>query len=386
MTTTVVPETQSQQANPHQALHSEVGARPGEHAGRHPNPVIKVRDIAWLEFQKPDLARAATFARDFGFHIELQTDTELQLRGSLPGSSCLLIRKGPKARFVGAAFHAEDVADLALLGRATGATPARLPETLGGHGIVVTDPAGQPVRVVAGTHLGQAIPSVTATLLNMDGATPRTNVAQFHVQGPAQVERLGHVVLERSNFLANLDWYLEHLGLIVSDFLYLDRQRERGPMMAFTRCDRATTPTDHHTLAMLLGPRDAYVHSAYQVANLDVLAAGGEHLLGRGYTRAWGIGRHIQGSQIFDYWRDPDKTMVEHFTDGDVFDSSLEAGWSEMSTSGLSQWGPSVTREFLGTKPSVELVRYVAELIAGLRADNDFDLQRLAGMIRSNKR
>ena len=40
----------------HNDLHSEQGRRAGEHPGRSANPVIKVRDLAWLEFEKPDLA------------------------------------------------------------------------------------------------------------------------------------------------------------------------------------------------------------------------------------------------------------------------------------------------------------------------------------------
>ncbi len=47
----------------HSDLHSEQGARAGEHTGRSRNPVIKVADIAWLEFEKPDLVRAESFAR-----------------------------------------------------------------------------------------------------------------------------------------------------------------------------------------------------------------------------------------------------------------------------------------------------------------------------------
>jgi hypothetical protein len=42
----------------HRDLHSEQGALPGEHVGRASDPVIKVHDIAWLEFEKPDLAAA----------------------------------------------------------------------------------------------------------------------------------------------------------------------------------------------------------------------------------------------------------------------------------------------------------------------------------------
>ena len=121
-------------------------------------------------------------------------------------------------------------------------------------------------------------------------------------------------MLQTTRYVETLNWYLEHLGLIVSDFKYYEGQRERGPAMSFIRCDRGSTPTDHHTLAMMLGPSNRYVHSAYQVADLDALAAGGEYLREQGYRRSWGIGRHIQGSQIFDYWRDPDGLLVEHFS------------------------------------------------------------------------
>ena len=45
----------------HRNLHAEGGALPGEHPGRSRNPVIKVVDLAWLEFEKPDLTRAEAF-------------------------------------------------------------------------------------------------------------------------------------------------------------------------------------------------------------------------------------------------------------------------------------------------------------------------------------
>ena len=85
---------------------------------------------------------------------------------------------------------------------------------------------------------------------------------------------------------------------------------------------------------------------------LDAIAAGGEYLRELGYHRSWGIGRHIQGSQIFDYWRDPDGFLVEHFSDGDVFDNTLEPGWAPFTASGLAQWGPPATKDFLGITPS----------------------------------
>ena len=53
-----------------------------------------------------------------------------------------------------------------------------------------------------------------------------------------------------------------------------------------------------------------------------------------------GLGQDIQAAQIFDYWRDPDKLMFEHYTDGDVFDlPTYGTRWALLSVSGLSQWG-----------------------------------------------
>ena len=43
--------------------------------------------------------------------------------------------------------------------------------------------------------------------------------------------------------------------------------------------------------------------------------------------------------------------MVEHFTDGDMFDSTLEPGWAPFTSSGLSQWGPPASKDFLGINP-----------------------------------
>ena len=47
--------------------------------------MIKVADLAWLEFEKPDLSRAETFARAFGFSVADRTPDELHLRGTDAG-------------------------------------------------------------------------------------------------------------------------------------------------------------------------------------------------------------------------------------------------------------------------------------------------------------
>jgi hypothetical protein len=366
----------------HTDLHSEQGAHKGEHLGRSRNPVIKVHDIAWLEFAKPDLARAETFAQAFGFTTSLRTADELQLRGSDAGAPCVIIRRGPRSRFLGTAFRAQDEADVVRLANATGVEARSLPETIGGLSVDLMDPSGIPVHVVAGMHEAAALPAQTPHAFNFGHELVRRNAMQRPPRVPTRVQRLGHVVLQTTKYREALDWYLDNLGMIVSDFLFFPGQRDRGPTLSFIRCDRGMTPTDHHTIAMALGPANRYVHSAYQVCDLDALAAGGEYLKEHGYQRSWGIGRHIQGSQIFDYWRDPEGFMVEHFSDGDMFDCTLEPGWAPFTASGLAQWGPPVTKDFLGVSP--KLLRHeVVSAVTGLRDDNEFDFRRLVGLMKA---
>lgn len=360
----------------HSNLHSEHGRRRGEHPGRSRNPVVKVKDLAWLQFEKPDLDRAEIFARDFGFTVSSRTPDVLRLRGSFAGTDTLVIRRGARSRFVGPVFQAAASEDLERLARHTGNSLRPVAPDRPGRMIELRDPSGIPVAVVAGTDGYAELPGQLALPLNTGITSERSlareftrvNRTQRPAREPARVQRLGHVVLETPKFSEALDWYLDTLGLIVSDFLFLPGDRDYGPTMAFMRCDRGSEPADHHTLAMHLGPAAGYVHSAYQVTDLDAIAAGGEYLTERGYTRAWGIGRHVQGSQLFDYWKDPDGLMVEHFADGDVFDCSLEPGWAAMSSSGLAQWGPPVTREFLGGSPA-----RLFEAVQAVR-DDDTDL------------
>ncbi|MGY5117582.1 VOC family protein [Streptomyces sp. 900105755] len=365
---------------PHRDLHSELGGLRGEHPGRARNPVVKVADLAWLEFEKPDLDRAEVFARDFGFAVAARTERELWLRGTFAGDPCMVIRQGPASRFLGPAFRAAERADLDRLARATGSDVRDADAPGGGQAVTLLDPSGFPVRVVHGAEQLPALPGQQPLILNTGTGGRRTNATQRPPREPSRIQRLGHVVLETRVFMRALDWYLDTLGMIVSDFLFLDGQRGRGPTMAFIRCDQGSRPVDHHTLALHLGPGTGYVHSAYQVTDLDAIAAGGEYLAERGYRRSWGIGRHIQGSQLFDYWRDPDRFMLEHFADGDLFSRDLEPGWAPMSASGLAQWGPPVTRDFLGASPSPAKLR---EVLTALRGDNELDPARLLGLMKA---
>ena len=109
------------------------------------------------------------------------------------------------------------------------------------------------------------------------------------------------------------------------------------------------------------------------------MAAGGEYLREQGYFRSWASVVH-QGSEIFDYWREPDgDLLVEHYADGGIFNKTLEPGWAPLTASGLYQWGPPPSRDFLGAGTPGETAREASLMVDALRDDNEFDLPPSAG-------
>lgn len=44
----------------------------------------------------------------------------------------------------------------------------------------------------------------------------------------------------------------------------------------------------------------------------------GWRLLTKDSDLIWGVGRHIMGSQVFDYWKDSSGLIIEHYADPDL--------------------------------------------------------------------
>jgi catechol 2,3-dioxygenase-like lactoylglutathione lyase family enzyme len=155
--------------------------------------------------------------------------------------------------------------------------------------------------------------------------------------GPAHVFRLGHCVLKVSDFRRSERWYKDRFGFLTSDEI------EAAPGLtlgAFLRCDRGDVPSDHHTvfLAQLPGKIE-FLHAAFEVLDFDDLMLGHQHLKARKRTAAWGVGRHIMGSQIFDYWKDPWGHELEHWTDGDLLTANDPPQTMTVQDLLAVQWG-----------------------------------------------
>ncbi|WP_261547564.1 VOC family protein [Burkholderia multivorans] len=344
---------------------------------RHARPTTKASALAYLIFDRPDLARAEQFLNDFGLRTVSRDSEQMFLRGAGPAPFCYVVRKASEARFVGFGLRVNRIEDLHALTRVPGASDVEaLDWPGGGRRVRLVDPSGFRVDAVCGQAMAAPLPHRHPLPLNtIDGAS-RINDTQRPPQGPPEVIKLGHVVLELADFQQTCAWYTQHFGFIPSDVQVLP---DGSPAVAFLRLDLGAVPADHHTLALAQGFAPLYSHSAYEVVDTDAVGMGQRVLRDQGWTHAWGIGRHILGSQIFDYWQDPWADKHEHYCDGDLFTADVPMGVHAVSREAMSQWGQAMPRSF--TKPKFTLTS-VAALIRSLRRSPDVTVGKLKTLAR----
>lgn len=298
--------------------------------------VIKVEDIAHVRFRAPDLDRMAQYLADFGLlPAEVGAD-RLYVRGRGSAPFVHVTERGEPA-FLAVGFRAQSLADLDALAAATGA-PVEDHDAPGGGKIVrLKDPDGHGVEVVAGQTLAAEIAIEAPPAWNSAHGRPRQSTVKRVGAGSATVMRLGHAVLNVSDFRASEAWYKERFGFLTSDEIALAPEFSLG---AFLRCDRGDTPTDHHTLFLAQLPTGpGFNHAAFEVQDLDDLMRGHAHLKAVGADPEWGVGRHFLGSQVFDYWRDPWGFTLEHWTDGDLLTAADPPRKASIQDLMGVQWG-----------------------------------------------
>jgi catechol 2,3-dioxygenase-like lactoylglutathione lyase family enzyme len=305
--------------------------------------VTRAEDIAHVRFAAPDLEAMRAFLLDFGLVEAAPPAGRLFMRGLGQAPFLHVTERGdPDFRAIG--FRVADLTDLERLAEVDNAEVQ--PSDAPGAGFVVRlkDPDGHVVEAVSGQTSAAPAPIEAATPWNDARARHRLRATRRIAAGPARVLRLGHAVLNVTNFRASERWYKERFGLLTSDEIALNPEVSVG---AFLRCDRGATPTDHHTLFLLQSPRGpGFNHAAFEVVDLDDLMRGHDHLSAAAYKSAWGVGRHVLGSQVFDYWRDPYGHILEHWTDGDLF--TAEDGPNRAFVKDLvgAQWGPAMPFDF----------------------------------------
>lgn len=320
-------------------------------------PVIRVKGLAYVRVEATDMQKAEKFLEEFGLQITTRANQKVYLRGTDAGAPCYILSQG-NGSVTAIAFDADSEDDLQKIAQLPGASNVeRLDEPTGGSVVRLTDPQGMQVEIVHGRQTLEALTPAPSHAFNMNGSRERVGTLPGVRHGPSHVKRIGHLVLESADPKTLYDWYHERIGLLKSDAVLLP---DGSPQMIFSRLDRGEEYVDHHVVGFqyALDEGSRVQHIAFEVGNLDDLMSGHELLKKRKYRNVWGIGRHLLGGQIFDYWKSPAGLIHEHWTDTDLVNNQHEpsdCGIGDMR----DYWGPD-------PKPSFLVARWNFKVITNL--------------------
>ena len=309
--------------------------------------LIKAKDMAYGRLRSPDLDVMEEFLTRFGMTRAARTPTALYMRGTDPAHHIHVTEKGDP-KFLGFAYYAENEDDLARVANAPGASAIEtIDEPGGGKRVRLTDPNGYQVEVVHGIATLEPIPLKPRQKLN-SGEDPLARAGELMrlPKGPSQVKRIGHGVLNTPKFGETVAWFRETLGFICSDDVYAgDKSNLIG---SFNRLDRGDDYVDHHVFFCLAHEKTGLNHLSFEVQDIDDVAMGHNYLKQLGaYEHMWGIGRHLLGSQVYDYWADPWGRVHEHWADSDRLNIKNGSHLLAAEDALVSQWGEGPPEKFI---------------------------------------
>ncbi len=149
--------------------------------------------------------------------------------------------------------------------------------------------------------------------------------------------RLSHMALFTTDLDRVLDFYTRALGLRLAD--------RSGDLIAFTYGRHGS---DHHMLAFATGPALGLHHSSWDMPSVESLGLANTQLRAAGYNIHWGPGRHVLGSNYFNYTADKWGQLWENSCHIDYIEK--DASWQIANFAdedAFYLWGPDPPPEGL---------------------------------------
>ncbi|TGJ78698.1 hypothetical protein E0Z10_g10073 [Xylaria hypoxylon] len=317
---------------------------------------IQLVRIAHVYYKYTDLEKATEFLLDFGFSEEKRVNNgdgeaeKIYFRGYGTEPWVLCATKSDKNEFGGAAFVVESDEDLRLaadtLPKASGVHELTNAPG-GGRCVTFRDPVdGWPMHLVHGQRsvdmLDIPLPH-TPVNYPMEKNRPAGKFQRF-TKRPAPVHKLGHFGVRTTGFAEAHEFYCSRFNFFPSDIVH---DAENIDRTVFYRLDRGKEEVDHHVFFFAEGPSYKVHHSSFETHDFDTQVLGHDWLREKGHKNCWGVGRHVMGSQIFDYWFDPSGFILEHYVDGDLLTADEPTHRSQAGPGSLHVWGPEVPSSFL---------------------------------------
>lgn len=308
--------------------------------------MIKVTDLAYGRLGAPDLERMEEFLVDFGMVRADRTKNTLYMRGT-DGDHHIHVTELGEPTLISLAWWAQSEEDLKALTKADGASEIEaIDEPGGGKRVWLTDPDSRKIEIIHGMKTLAPL-EVRDVVINTGKDKYNRSKIQRVPHRPSHVKRSAHAVVKTPDSKKTIEWYQSQLGFMTTDIVYADEDKNVD-LLTFNHIDSGDSYVDHHVFLAVQAENSEFNHLSFEVADFDDVHMGHDYMKLTGkYKHAWGVGRHMLGSQIFDYWRDPWGRIHEHWTDTDLVNNNHCPGRYATHEGLINQWGPDFPLEFL---------------------------------------
>lgn len=308
--------------------------------------LIKVTDIAYGRLRSPDLDVAEEFLTHFGMLKTARTKNAIYMRGTDSPHHLHVTEKGDPG-FVGLAYYAPSEDDLKRLAKAPGASGVEeIDEPGGGKRVRLKEPNGYQIEVVYGIETLPPIPVKRDPVNTGTEPLRRAGVLMRLPKDPTPIKRIAHGVMASPKVKETVQWFREALGFICSDDVYAGTKD--NIIGSFNRCDRGDEYVDHHVFFCIMNEKAGLNHLSFEVHDIDDVFTGHQSLEALGkYEHMWGIGRHLLGSQVYDYWSDPWGRVHERWADSDRLNAKSGSHLLSAEEALVSQWGGPPPEKFI---------------------------------------
>ena len=293
-----------------------------------------IHSINHFAIDVPDLSVETDFLVNFGLRV---TDKGEFLEVRAADSEHVWIRVGrgkqKKFTFLSVGCYQQDFEGLVKQILENGGKTAERPSLGIDDGFWFQDPHGRLLQLRVAPKM---MPDSKALMPDMNvpagvqGASNRSNARRVHPT------RLAHMLLYTPSVPESLAFYEKGLGILTAD--------RSGDGVAFTY---ARFGCDHHLIAFVTNNGIGIHHSSWDMPSIEDLGLGSEHMRCVGYDRQWGLGRHVLGSNYFNYVCDNYGKWWEYNCHIDYIPQGMTwDGGDHPAEDSFYLWGPEVPKGF----------------------------------------
>jgi len=296
---------------------------------------LGVHSVDTFNFMVPDLKLAQKFYGDFGLDVrEAGNGLDLFTHGHEHRWGHISEGSAKRFNFISFGAFPEDFEPLRARLRQFDVPQIDPPAGFESNGIWFRDPDGTLIEIRVAE---KSSPDEKSVVFN---ASSPPGVQGSHARSKAwqvRPRRLAHILIFITDISRAIRFYENVVGLRLSD--------RSGEGVAFMH---GIHGSDHHMVAFAKSDGPGLHHLSWDVGSFHEVGLGAMQMADRGFSRGWGVGRHVLGSNYFHYVRDPWGSYAEYSSDIDYIPHDFD--WPSADHDGHDAfyvWGPNPPQDFI---------------------------------------